>query len=102
MNAKIWGQSTPFGAKKGGGGQLQTKNIIGALAHNSCLYSLYFIRYTWHSLYRKLFRRLWIIFVDIFILRLFDFGGRWYVTLKIGGGKKRLRGGQRRKAGAEV
>ena len=44
MNAKFQGQSTPFGAKKGGG-QLQTKNILGALADNLCLYSLYFIRY---------------------------------------------------------
>ena len=33
-----------FGAKKGGS-QLQAKNIRGALAHNSCLYSLYFIRH---------------------------------------------------------
>ena len=44
VNAKIQGWSTPFGAKKGVG-QLQTKNIIGALAYNLCLYSLYFIRY---------------------------------------------------------
>ena len=44
MNAKIQGWSTPFGQKKGGG-QLQTKNIIGTLAYNLCLYSLYFIRY---------------------------------------------------------
>ena len=45
VNAKIQGWSTPFGGKKGGG-QLQTKNIIGALAYNVCLYSLYLIRYT--------------------------------------------------------
>ena len=44
MNAKIEGQSTLFGEKKGGG-QLQTKNIIGALAYNLCLYSLSLIRY---------------------------------------------------------
>ena len=44
VNAKIQGRSTPFGAKKGGG-QLQTKIIIGALAYNVCLYPLYFIRY---------------------------------------------------------
>ena len=30
VNAKIQGRSTPFRAKKGGG-QLQTRNIIGAL-----------------------------------------------------------------------
>ena len=40
MNAKIQGRSTPFGGKKGGG-QLQSKNIIGALAYNLCLYSLF-------------------------------------------------------------
>ena len=44
VNAKIQGLSTPFGAKKGGG-QLQTKNTLGALAYSLCLYSLYFIRY---------------------------------------------------------
>ena len=44
MNAKIQGRSPPFEPKKGGG-QLQTKNIIGALASHLCLYSLYFIRY---------------------------------------------------------
>ena len=44
MNTKIQGRSTPFGAKKGGG-QLQTKNVIGALAYYLCLYFLYFIGY---------------------------------------------------------
>ena len=44
VNAKIQGWSTPFGGKKGGG-QLQSKNIIGAIAYNLCLYSLYFNRY---------------------------------------------------------
>ena len=80
MNAKIQGRSTPFGEKKGGG-QLQTKNIIGALAYNSCLYSPYLLD-TWHSLYRKPFRRLWMTFVDHFVLRMFDLGGRWAMTLK--------------------
>ena len=36
--------STSFGAKKGGS-QLQSKNTKGALAYNSCLYFLCFIRY---------------------------------------------------------
>ena len=34
----FWGEK-----KGGGGGQLQTKNIIGALAYILCLYSLYFV-----------------------------------------------------------
>ena len=38
------GAVNSFWGKKGGG-QLQTKNIIGSLAYNLCLYSLYFIRY---------------------------------------------------------
>ena len=37
--------------------------------------------------------------MDNFVLKKIDFGGRWF---KIGGGKKNLRGGQRRKAGAVV
>ena len=73
VNAKIKGQSTSFGAKKGGG-QLQSKDIIGALAYNLCLYSLFFLLDTWHSLYRKLFRRLWVTFVDNFVMGMFDFG----------------------------
>ena len=32
-----------------------------------------FVIDTWHSLHRKLFRRLWITFVDNFVLRMFDF-----------------------------
>ena len=84
MNAKIQGRSTPFGGKKGGAVKLQTKNIIGALAYNLCLYSLYFIRYM-AFLYRKLLGRLWITFVDNFVLRMFDFGGRWSMTLKTRG-----------------
>ena len=39
------GRSTPFEVKKKGGGHLQIKNIIGALAYNLCLYSLHSVRY---------------------------------------------------------
>ena len=69
-----------MGPKKGGS-QLQTKNVIIALAYNPfnggserqliiyvCIPSI--LLNTWHSLYRKLFRRLWITFVDIFVLIL--------------------------------
>ena len=75
MNAKIQGRSAPFGGeKKRGGGQLQTKRII--------------LLDTWHSLYRKLFRRLWITIVDNFELRMFFLffwgggGGRLSMTFK--------------------
>ena len=44
VNAKVSGRSTPFGAKKGGG-QLETKNITGAVAYKFCLLSLHFIKY---------------------------------------------------------
>ena len=48
--------------------------------------------------FRSLFEK------DNFVLRMFDFGWWWSMTLKnrIGGGKKRLRGGQRQKARAVV
>ena len=58
--------------------------------------------HTWRSLYRKLFRRLWVTFVDNFVLRMFDFGGRWTMNLKNRGGIERMRGGQCRKAVAVV
>ena len=35
---------------------------------------------TWHSLYRNLLKRIWITFADNFVLRMFDFGGRWSMT----------------------
>ena len=68
MNAKIQGRSTPFGAKKGGS-QLQTKKIISALvlSYNLGLIPSILLD-TWHSLYRKPFRTLWITFVDNFVL----------------------------------
>ena len=39
------GAVNSFWGEKKGGGQVKTKNIMGALAYNLCLYSLYFIRY---------------------------------------------------------
>ena len=81
MNAKIQRWSTPLGPKKGGG-QLQAKNIIGALAYTLCLNSLFYLLDTWYSLYRKPFRRLCISFVDNLVLTMFDFGGWWSMTLK--------------------
>ena len=38
-----------------------------------CILSI--LLYTWQSLYRKPFRRLWITSEDNFVLRMFDFGG---------------------------
>ena len=61
-----------FGDKKGGS-QLQTKNMIGTVDYK-LLYSLYFLLNTWYSLYRKLCRRLWITFVDTFVLIMLDLG----------------------------
>ena len=61
------------------GGQLQTKNIIAAGAQQF-VFPLF--HETCHSLYRKMCRRLWITFMDYFVLRMFDFGGRWCMILK--------------------
>ena len=46
----------------------------------------------WHSLYRQLFRRLWVTCVDTFVLRMFDFRGRWFMTLKNRGAVKKSEG----------
>ena len=47
MVAKIGTVNSSWDKKKrgGGGGQLQTKDIIRALAYDLCLYSLYLIGY---------------------------------------------------------
>ena len=40
-------------AKKGGG-QLQTKNIIGAVQLKLCLFSLYFVKYIIYTVWKAL------------------------------------------------
>ena len=57
---------------------------------------------TCYSWYRKPFRRLWITFVNNFVLRTFDFQVGGQRLSKIGGSKERLRDGQCQKAGAVV
>ena len=52
------------------------------------LYELHGIPYN----YRKLCRRPWITFVDNFVLVMFDFGGRWSMTLKNRGRLKKTQG----------
>ena len=44
-------------------------------------YSLYFVNYICHSLYRTLYTRIWITFVDSFALGMFNLegGGRMCV-----------------------
>ena len=46
----LGGGFNSFWAKKGGS-QLQTKNIIGAVAYKLCLYSPPVFLNAWHSLY---------------------------------------------------
>ena len=70
MNPKIQGQSSPFEAKT-------EKYLI----IYDCIPSI--LLDAWHSLYRKLFTRLWLTFVDNFVLKMLDLGGgQWSITLK--------------------
>ena len=75
-NAKIQGWSANFGTKQG---QLQAKNIIGAVAYKVFAFTLFCGIHDIHCMET---------FVEEFgsrleiILYLFDFGGCWSVTLK--------------------
>ena len=40
----------------------------------------------------KLFRRIWITYIDHFVLRMFGFGGRWPLTLRNRGRSKKTEG----------
>ena len=65
-NSHIYDGSQNLWAGNSFWGMLQTKNIIGAVVYTLIMFvfPLFIKKNIWHSLYKKLCRRLWITFVD--------------------------------------